>query len=101
VQGYNSLPGAEPLNRSELYRQTFLEDRFIFRIGKLVPTYDFNNVARPVPTHDKELEIPAVTGLLYTPIYVNPTLLAPSAADLPAHCALLRRIPMIEPQGAH
>ena len=79
VQGYNSLPGPEPLNRSELYqlwyRQTFLEDRLVFRIGKLVPTYDFNNVARPVPTHDKELDIPAVTGLLYTPIFVNPTLL--------------------------
>ena len=79
VQGYNSLPGPEPLNRSELYqiwyRQTFLEDRFVFRIGKLVPTYDFNNVARPVPTRDKELDIPAVTGLLYTPIFVNPTLL--------------------------
>jgi porin len=79
VQGYNSLPGSEPLNRSELYqlwyRQTFLEDRFVFRIGKLVPTYDFNNVARPAPTHDKELDIPAVTGLLYTPIFVNPTLL--------------------------
>jgi porin len=79
VQGYNSLPGPEPLNRSELYqlwyRQTFLEDRLVFRIGKLVPTYDFNNVARPVPTHDKELDIPAVTGLLYTPVFVNPTLL--------------------------
>ena len=79
VQGYNSLPGPEPLNRSELYqlwyRQTFLEDRLVFRIGKVVPTYDFNNVARPVPTHDKELDIPAVTGLLYTPIFVNPTLL--------------------------
>jgi porin len=64
VQGYNSLPGPEPLNRSELYqlwyRQVFVEDRLVFRIGKLVPTYDFNNVARPVPTHDKELDIPAV-----------------------------------------
>jgi carbohydrate-selective porin OprB len=32
-----ALPGPEPLNRSELYqlwyRQTFLEDRFVFRIG--------------------------------------------------------------------
>jgi porin len=50
VQGYNSLPGHQPLNRSELYqlwyRQTLFEDKIIFRIGKMVPTYDFNNVAR-------------------------------------------------------
>src|SRR5260370_13686548 len=79
VQGYNSLPGAKPLDRSELYqlwyRQTLFDDRIIFRIGKIVPTYDFNNVARPVPTQDEALSIPAVTGLLYTPVFVNPTLL--------------------------
>ncbi|MFY8216350.1 MAG: carbohydrate porin, partial [Chthoniobacterales bacterium] len=79
VQGYNSLPGPAPLDRSELYqvwyRQSFFEDRIVFRIGKQVPTYDFNNVARPVATHDKTLDIPSVTGLLYTPVFVNPTLL--------------------------
>lgn len=79
VQGYNSLPGAKPLDRSELYqlwyRQTLFDDKIIFRIGKIVPTYDFNNVARPVPTQDEALSIPAVTGLLYTPVFVNPTLL--------------------------
>jgi len=79
IQGYNSLPGPEPLNRSELYqlwyRQTLFDDRVIFRIGKMVPTYDFDNVARPVPTHDEALDIPSVTGLLYTPVFVNPTLL--------------------------
>jgi porin len=79
VQGYNSLPGAKPLDRSELYqlwyRQTLFENKIIFRIGKMVPTYDFNNVARPVPTQDETLDIPAVTGLLYTPVFVNPTLL--------------------------
>lgn len=79
VQGYNSLPGLEPLHRSELYqlwyRQSLFDDRLIFRIGKQVPTFDFNNVARPVSTHSKELDIPAVTGLLYTPVFVQPTLL--------------------------
>jgi porin len=79
VQGYNSLPGPPPLNRSELYqlwyRQALFDDKIVFRIGKMVPTYDFNNVARPVPTQDQALEIPAVTGLLYTPVFVNPTLL--------------------------
>jgi porin len=79
VQGYNSLPGRKPLDRSELYqlwyRQALFDDKVIFRIGKIVPTYDFNNVARPVPTHDEALDIPAVTGLLYTPVFVNPSLL--------------------------
>jgi porin len=77
VQGYNSLPGAKPLDRSELYqlwyRQNLSDNKIIFRIGKLIPTYDFNNVARPVPTQDEALSIPAVTGLLYTPVFVNPT----------------------------
>ncbi len=42
-------------------------------MGKLVPTYDFNNVARPV--RDEALAIPAVTSLIYTPAFVNTTLL--------------------------
>jgi porin len=75
----NSLPGSKPLNRSELYqlwyRQSLFDDKIIFRIGKMLPTYDFNNVARRVPTQDETMEIPAVTGLLYTPVFVNPTLL--------------------------
>lgn len=78
-QGYNSLPGPDPLNRSELYqlwyRQSLFDDRVVFRIGKQVPTFDFNNVARPVSTQDDFLSIPAVTGLLYTPVFVQPTLL--------------------------
>jgi porin len=92
VQGYNSLPGAKPLNRSELYqlwyRQTLLDDKIVFRIGKMVPTYDFNNVARPVPTQDEALEIPAVTGLLYTPVFVNPTLLGAIGGYYNSVCGL-------------
>lgn len=45
------------------------------RFGKLVPTNDFDNVVRPVPVQDPSLKIPAVSGLLYTPIFVNPTIL--------------------------
>ncbi len=79
VQGYNSLPGPEPLNRSELYqlwwRQSLFDDKFIFRIGKVVPTYDFNNVLRPVPSVEENLKIPAVSGLIFTPIFINPTML--------------------------
>lgn len=79
IQGYNSLPGPPPLNRSELYqlwyRQNFLDDKLMIRVGKLVPTIDFNNVIKPVPVEQKTLGIPAVTGLIYTPIFINPTLL--------------------------
>ncbi|MBP7074631.1 MAG: carbohydrate porin [Rhabdochlamydiaceae bacterium] len=79
VQGYNSLPGSPPLNRSELYqlwlRQTFLDDKLSIRIGKTVPIYHFNNVSKPVPKDDPTAAIPSVTGLIYTPIFVNTTLI--------------------------
>lgn len=78
VQGYNSLPGDPPLNRSELYqlwiRQGFWDDKFSIRIGKTVPTYHFNNVTKPIPTENPALAIPSVSGLIYTPIFVNTTL---------------------------
>jgi porin len=77
--GYNGLLGAPPLDRTELYelwwRQSFFSDALVVRIGKTVPTYDFGNVVRPVPVQDLSLRIPAVSGLLYTPIFVNPTIL--------------------------
>jgi porin len=79
VQGYNSLPGPLPLHRSELYqlwwRQELFDGKLIVRVGKMVPTADFNNVLRPVPTQDQSLFIPSVSGLLFTPVFVNPTLL--------------------------
>ena len=79
VQGYNSLPGPDPLHRSELYqlwwRQELFDRKFTLRIGKVAPTNDFNNVLRPVPVQDRHLAIPAVSGLLYTPVFINPTLL--------------------------
>ena len=79
VQGYNSLPGAPPLNRSELYqlwiRQEFLDNKLSVRIGKTVPTYHSNNVSKPVPTENPAISIPSVSGLIYTPIFVNTTLL--------------------------
>jgi porin len=79
VQGYNSLPGPPPLHRSELYqlwwRQELFDRKLIVRVGKMAPTSDFNNVLRPVPTQDQSLFIPSVSGLLFTPVFVNPTLL--------------------------
>ena len=79
VQGYNSLPGPPPLHRSELYelwwRQELFDRKLIVRIGKTVPTADFNNVLRPVPTQDQSLFIPSVSGLLFTPVFKNATLI--------------------------
>jgi len=79
VQGYNSLPGDPPLDRSELYQlwiyQKFWEGKFCLRLGKTVPTYHFNNVSKPVPEDNPALSIPSVSGLIYTPIFVNTTLL--------------------------
>jgi porin len=79
LTGYNGLTETPPLNRSELYqfwwRQTFLEEKFIIRVGKSIPTFDFNNVSRRLPIPDEKPYIAAVTGLLFTPIYVNPSIL--------------------------
>ncbi|HEY8901656.1 MAG TPA: carbohydrate porin [Chthoniobacterales bacterium] len=79
AQGYNSLPGPEPLHRSELYqlwwRQEFFDGKLVARVGKMVPTNDFGNVLRPVPTQDETLAVPAVSGLAFTPVFVNPTAL--------------------------
>jgi porin len=79
VQGYNALPGPPPLHRSELYelwwRQELFDRKLIVRIGKTVPTNDFNNVLRPVPTQNQSLFIPSVSGLLFTPVFKNATLI--------------------------
>jgi porin len=79
VTGYDGLTGPKPLVRTQLYelwwRQSMFHDKLVIRVGKTVPSYDFDNVSRPVPTADPSLKIPAVTGLIYTPIFKNPTLI--------------------------
>src|SRR5579883_180719 len=79
VQGYNSLPGPRPLSRSELYqlwfRQEFFNKKLIAKIGKMVTTEDFGNVSKPVALTDEHLAIPAVSGLIYTPLFLNSSML--------------------------
>lgn len=79
AQGYNSITGDPPLDRSELYqlwlRQEFFHGKFSLRVGKTVPIYHFNNVSKPVPTQDPAVFIPSVSGLIYTPLFVNTTML--------------------------
>lgn len=76
IQGYNSLPDVPPYNRSELYalwyRQALFDDQFFIRIGKTITTLDFNNVIKPVPLSQGAPNIPAVTSLIYTPVFINP-----------------------------
>ncbi len=79
AQGFNSITGDPPLNRSELYqlwlRQEFLDKKVSIRIGKTVPIYHFNNVSKPVPTDNPMVFIPSVSGLIFAPLFVNTTLL--------------------------
>ena len=93
IQGYNSLPGGPPLCRTELYqlwlRQEFFDKKLVVRLGKTVPTYDFNNVSEPVPTSDPAVSIPSVTGLIYTPIFVNTTLLGVLGGYYNSVCGVL------------
>ena len=79
--GFDGLTEAGPLNRSELYqlwwRQKLFDDKVIFRLGKSIPYVDFGNVIKALPI-DRERSppiIPAVTALVYAPVFVNPTML--------------------------
>lgn len=76
IQGYNSLPDVAPFNRSELYalwyRQALFDDTLFVRVGKTITTLDFNNVIKPAPLNQNDPNIPAVTSLIYTPIFINP-----------------------------
>jgi porin len=82
VTAYDGLSGPKPFVRTQLYelwwRQSLFADKLVIRVGKTVPTYDFGNVSRAVPTADTSLQVPAVTGLIYTPIFKNPTLIGAS-----------------------
>ncbi len=79
VTGYNGLPGGPPFNRSQLnqlwWRQALFDDKLVVRIGKTVPTYDFNNVLRPLPLQDETLSVPSLSSLMYTAVFKNPTLI--------------------------
>jgi porin len=75
--GYQSLDAVAPRARAELYqlwyRQELFDKRLIVRVGKSVPTYDFTNVSRPVPSSDPSRFIPTVSSAILTPLYNIPT----------------------------
>jgi porin len=66
VMGFDGLDGGPPLRRTELYQlwflQTLCDGRLAIRIGKLVPTFQFTNIAR-------------ATSLIATPVFAMPTML--------------------------
>jgi porin len=79
VQGYNGIVGSPPFQRTEFfqawYAQEMIKDVLKMRIGRSTPTSDFNNVLRPVTFADSSQNIPAVSGLLYSPVFVNGSIL--------------------------
>ena len=76
IQGFDSMSVLPPFERTELYqlwyRQELLDRKLVIRLGKTVPTLDFNNVSRPIPVQNASADIPSVSALLYTPIFINP-----------------------------
>ena len=79
VAGYNGIVGLAPFNRTEIleawYVQEMKKDVLKMRIGRLLPTYDFGNVLRPVALTDVNQNIPALSGLLWSPIFVNASMI--------------------------
>jgi len=79
VQGYNGIVGPPPFNRTELfqawYAQEMIKDVLKIRIGRVNPGADFNNVLRPVTFTDSNQNIPSVSGLIYSTVFANGTLI--------------------------
>ena len=79
MQGYNGIVGPPPFNRTELfeawYEQEMIKDVLKIRIGRVNPGADFNNVLRPVTFTDSNQNIPSVSGLIYSTIFANGTLI--------------------------
>ncbi len=82
ITAYDGLSGPKPFVRTQLYelwwRQSLLAEKLVIRVGKTTPTNDFNNVTRAVPTADTSLKVAAVSALIYTPVFKNPTLIGVS-----------------------
>jgi porin len=79
IAGYNGIVGLPPFNRTEVleawYMQEMIKDVLKMRIGRSLPSYDFGNVLRPVILADGNQNIPAVSGLIWSPIFVNASMI--------------------------
>jgi porin len=77
IQGFTNLPSTPPFNRTELYSywisKGFPSNHLHVRFGKQVANTLFNNVVLgnlDLPSRSEQ----AVSGLIYSPLYENPTL---------------------------
>jgi len=52
-----------------------IKDKLKMRIGRTLPTYDFGNVLRPITLSDPNQNIPALSGLLWSPIFLNASMI--------------------------
>jgi len=81
VTGYNGIVGHTPFQRTELYEAWYLQeivkDVLQVRVGKVASGLDFDNVLRPVifTGVDADKNIPSVSGLLYSTVFTNGTLI--------------------------
>lgn len=79
LPGYNSIVAVPPFHRTELYEywiaQEVIPDTLKIRVGKIIPAVDFNNVTRANKLADRSQNVSSLSSLLYTSIFVNPTLL--------------------------
>ena len=79
VPGYNGIIGANPHQRTELYEawyeQKMFQDVVKIRLGRSTPAADFNNVLHSITYKDFNQNIPALSGLLYSTIFVNGSML--------------------------
>jgi len=56
------------------YRQEFMDRRFNFTVGRQVISSQFGNLTKPKSLLYEELAPYAITGLLWGPVFINPTL---------------------------
>jgi len=80
LQGIVSSDAAGPNTRTELYNYLFVQNLFDDQLqviaGKLIPTIAFGNATAPAPLAQSGSDwVPTLTSLLYTPVFVVPTML--------------------------
>jgi porin len=78
VQNYNTVATQAPFDRDELlqlwWRQKLFDDKLIIKVGKINATGDFGVVLSPVFVNQPNLQDWTISGLLYVPPGLNPTL---------------------------
>jgi porin len=78
VQNYNTIATGAPFDRDELlqlwWRQKLFNDKLVIKVGKINATGDFGVVLSPVFVNQPNLQDWTISGLLFVPPGLNPTL---------------------------